>query len=158
MRAAHVTLAPGESTESLFVLGAGHRGIQRRAQCRALRENARSVRRRCDHRPRPPPGSGPARAPPDGADLDLLMNRNFLFTALYAWGRTIDTEQFVGVTSRSPRYYVSAAYWDRDAMLWSFPGAARYRPADGARRARLRADDTVAQYRHAQPLHRRRRA
>jgi GH15 family glucan-1,4-alpha-glucosidase len=28
----------------------------------------------------------------------------------------------VGVTSRSPRYYVSAAYWDRDAMLWSFPG------------------------------------
>jgi GH15 family glucan-1,4-alpha-glucosidase len=40
----------------------------------------------------------------------------------YAWGRTIDTEQFVGVTSRSPRYYVTAAYWDRDAMLWSFPG------------------------------------
>jgi GH15 family glucan-1,4-alpha-glucosidase len=53
-------------------------------------------------------------------DLDLLMNRNFLFTEFYAWGRTIDTEQFVGVTSRSPRYYVSAAYWDRDAMLWSF--------------------------------------
>jgi GH15 family glucan-1,4-alpha-glucosidase len=49
------------------------------------------------------------------------MNRNYLFTALYAWGRTIDTEQLVGVTSRSPRYYVSAAYWDRDAMLWSFP-------------------------------------
>ena len=55
-------------------------------------------------------------------DLDLLMNRNLLFTALYAWGRTIDTEQLVGITSRSPRYYVSAAYWDRDAMLWSFPG------------------------------------
>jgi hypothetical protein len=49
------------------------------------------------------------------------MNRNYLFTELYAWGRTIDTEQLVGVTSRSPRYYVSAAYWDRDAMLWSFP-------------------------------------
>lgn len=55
-------------------------------------------------------------------DLDLLMNRNFLFTSLYAWGRAIDTEQLAGVTSRSPRYYVSAAYWDRDAMLWSFPG------------------------------------
>jgi glycogen debranching enzyme len=55
-------------------------------------------------------------------DLDVLMNRNLLFTAMYAWGKTIDTEQFVGVTSRSPRYYVSAAYWDRDAMLWSFPG------------------------------------
>jgi len=54
-------------------------------------------------------------------DLDLLMNRNYLFTELYAWGKTIDTEQLVGITSRSPRYYVSAAYWDRDAMLWSFP-------------------------------------
>jgi uncharacterized protein len=53
--------------------------------------------------------------------LDMLMNRNLIFTTLFAWGRTIDTEQFVGVTSRSPRYYVSAAYWDRDAMLWSFP-------------------------------------
>ena len=55
-------------------------------------------------------------------DLDVLMNRNLLFTAFYAWGKSIDTEQLVGVTSRSPRYYVSAAYWDRDAMLWSFPG------------------------------------
>jgi uncharacterized protein len=55
-------------------------------------------------------------------EIDTLMNRNFLFTRLYAWGRTIDTEQLVGVTSRSPRYYVAAAYWDRDAMLWSFPG------------------------------------
>ncbi len=53
--------------------------------------------------------------------LDLFMNRNLLFSSFYAWGRTLDTEQFVGVTSRSPRYYVAAAYWDRDAMLWSFP-------------------------------------
>ena len=22
---------------------------------------------------------------------------------------------------RSPRYYVSAAYWDRDSLLWAFP-------------------------------------
>jgi uncharacterized protein len=49
------------------------------------------------------------------------MNRNLLFSSFFAWGKTLDTEQFVGVTSRSPRYYVSAAYWDRDAMLWSFP-------------------------------------
>jgi uncharacterized protein len=55
------------------------------------------------------------------ADLDRVMNRNLLFTTYYAWGRTLDTEQFVGMTSRSNRYYVSAAYWDRDAMLWSFP-------------------------------------
>jgi hypothetical protein len=54
-------------------------------------------------------------------DLDRVMNRNLLFTTYYAWGRTLDTEQFVGMTSRSNRYYVSAAYWDRDALLWSFP-------------------------------------
>ena len=53
--------------------------------------------------------------------LDRFMNRNLLFSSFFAWGKTLDTEQFVGVTSRSPRYYVSAAYWDRDAMLWSFP-------------------------------------
>jgi hypothetical protein len=55
------------------------------------------------------------------ADLDRIMNRNLLFTAYFAWGRALDTEQFVGMTSRSNRYYVSAAYWDRDALLWSFP-------------------------------------
>lgn len=54
-------------------------------------------------------------------DLDRIMNRNLLFTTYFAWGRAIDTEQFAGMTSRSNRYYVSAAYWDRDAMLWSFP-------------------------------------
>ncbi|MGH8113822.1 MAG: hypothetical protein ACREPS_02020 [Rhodanobacteraceae bacterium] len=42
--------------------------------------------------------------------LDLFMNRNLLFSSFFAWGETLDTEQFVGVTSRSPRYYVSAAY------------------------------------------------
>lgn len=55
------------------------------------------------------------------AALDELMNRNMLFSSFFAWGKALDTEQFVGMTSRSPRYYVSAAYWDRDAMLWSFP-------------------------------------
>ncbi len=116
-----VTLASGESAEALFVLGAGIEEFSATHYVRALRElldrdGADAVidqaaawlkaRTRTTGRP----------------DLDLLMNRNFLFTELYAWGRTIDTEQLVGVTSRSPRYYVSAAYWDRDAMLWSFPG------------------------------------
>jgi hypothetical protein len=62
-------------------------------------------------------------------DLDRIMNRNLLFTTYYAWGRAIDTEQFTGMTSRSNRYYVSAAYWDRDAMLWSFPGLLDSDPA-----------------------------
>jgi hypothetical protein len=115
------TLAPGESIESVFVLAAGIEEFSAAHNARALREQIDrngaeamieqtaawlSSRTRTTGKP----------------DLDLLMNRNLLFTMLYAWGRTIDTEQFVGVTSRSPRYYVSAAYWDRDAMLWSFPG------------------------------------
>jgi hypothetical protein len=62
-------------------------------------------------------------------DLDRIMNRNLLFTTYYAWGRAIDTEQFVGMTSRSNRYYVSAAYWDRDALLWSFPALLDSDPA-----------------------------
>ncbi len=114
------TLAPGESVESVFVLAAGIEEFSAAHNARALREQIDrngaeamiqqtaawlSKRTRTTGQP----------------DLDLLMNRNFLFTELYAWGRTIDTEQLVGVTSRSPRYYVSAAYWDRDAMLWSFP-------------------------------------
>jgi len=114
------TLAPGESIESIFVLAAGIEEFSAAHNARALREQIDrngseamieqtaawlSARTRTTGKP----------------DLDLLMNRNFLFTELYAWGRTIDTEQLVGVTSRSPRYYVSAAYWDRDAMLWSFP-------------------------------------
>jgi len=114
------TLAPGESVESIFVLAAGVEEFSAAHNARALREQIDrngaeamieqtaawlSKRMRTTGQP----------------DLDLLMNRNFHFTEFYAWGRTIDTEQLVGVTSRSPRYYVSAAYWDRDAMLWSFP-------------------------------------
>jgi hypothetical protein len=63
------------------------------------------------------------------ADLDQIMNRNMLFTHYYAWGRAIDTEQFIGVTSRSNRYYVSAAFWDRDALIWSFPALLDSDPA-----------------------------
>lgn len=116
-----ITLQPGESTEALFVLAVGIEEF-------SAAHNARSLREMLDRS-----GSDAmleqaaawcrARTRTTGnADLDTLMNRNLLFTELYAWGRTIDTEQLVGVTSRSPRYYVAAGYWDRDAMLWSFPG------------------------------------
>ncbi|HKV78006.1 MAG TPA: glycoside hydrolase family 125 protein [Candidatus Sulfotelmatobacter sp.] len=116
-----VVLAAGETTEVDFVLGAGIEEFSASHNAKALRElldrkGANEVINQaaewCRQRTRTT----------GQPDLDMLMNRNFLFTALYAWGKTIDTEQFVGVTSRSPRYYVSAAYWDRDALLWSFPG------------------------------------
>lgn len=53
--------------------------------------------------------------------LDEILNTNLFFSYFFGAGRTLDTEEFVLVTSRSPRYYVSAAYWDRDSLLWSFP-------------------------------------
>lgn len=116
-----VVLQPGESTEALFILAVGLEEFSAAHSARALREELErsgsnavvaSAAAWCRARTRTT-GRG---------ELDILMNRNLLFTRLYAWGRTLDTEQLVGVTSRSPRYYVSAAYWDRDAMLWSFPG------------------------------------
>jgi uncharacterized protein len=116
-----VVLQPGESAEALFVLAVGIEEFSASHNARALRE----ILDRSGSEAIIAESSAWLRArtrTTGREDLDLLMNRNFLFTALYAWGRTIDTEQLVGVTSRSPRYYVSAAYWDRDAMLWSFPG------------------------------------
>ncbi len=116
-----VILAPGESAEANFVLGAGLEEFSAAHNAKALRElinrhgAAAIIDQAADWCRQRTRTTGQA-------DLDVLMNRNFLFTALYAWGKTIDGETLVGVTSRSPRYYVSAAYWDRDAMLWSFPG------------------------------------
>jgi uncharacterized protein len=120
-------LQPGESVEALFILAAGIEEFSAAHNARALREvldrsGSEAVLNEAAAWCR-------ARTRTTGReDLDQLMNRNLLFTALYAWGRTIDTEQLVGVTSRSPRYYVSAAYWDRDAMLWSFPGLLDFDP------------------------------
>jgi len=53
--------------------------------------------------------------------LDEVMNLNLFFNYFFAAGKTLDTEEDVLVTSRSPLYYVSASYWDRDSLLWSFP-------------------------------------
>lgn len=53
--------------------------------------------------------------------LDEILNLNLFFSYFFGGGRTLDTEEFTLMTSRSPRYYVSAAYWDRDSLLWSFP-------------------------------------
>lgn len=55
------------------------------------------------------------------ARLDDLLNWNSFFNLFYATGVSLDAEQFVSLTSRSPRYYVCGAYWDRDALLWSLP-------------------------------------
>ena len=123
-----VTLSAGENASADFILAAGLEEFSAPHNAKALRELVN--RDGADKIIEEAAAWCRTRTRTTGQpDLDLLMNRNFLFTALYAWGRTIDTEQFVGVTSRSPRYYVSAAYWDRDAMLWSFPGVLDIDPA-----------------------------
>lgn len=53
--------------------------------------------------------------------LEAVLNRNLVFCHFFAFGRSLDGEALVPVTSRSPRYYVSAAFWARDALLWAFP-------------------------------------
>ena len=53
--------------------------------------------------------------------VENIYNTNLFFCIFFSTGHTLDTEELVLVTSRSPRYYVSAAYWDRDSLLWSFP-------------------------------------
>ena len=53
--------------------------------------------------------------------LTEVYNTNLFFCIFYSTGLTLDTEELVCATSRSTRYYVSAAYWDRDVLLWAFP-------------------------------------
>lgn len=57
----------------------------------------------------------------DSSPLASLLNRNLFFNYFFALGRSLDSEKLVPVTSRSPRYYVSAAFWARDTLLWSYP-------------------------------------
>lgn len=54
-------------------------------------------------------------------NIERIYNTNLFFNYFFTNGITIDTEELVCVTSRSPEYYVSGAYWDRDVFLWSFP-------------------------------------
>lgn len=49
------------------------------------------------------------------------INANLFFNYFYAQGDCLDTGRPVLVTSRSRHYYVSAAFWSRDAYCWTFP-------------------------------------
>jgi hypothetical protein len=115
------TLAPGQTLDMHFLIGVGLEEYSAAYAMRVL--NKRIDRYGIDGVIDQAAAEARRHTRTTGhADLDRIMNRNLLFTTYYAWGRALDTEQFVGMTSRSNRYYVSAAYWDRDAMLWSFPG------------------------------------
>jgi hypothetical protein len=113
-------LAPGATLDMHFLIGAGLEEYSAAYAMRVL--NKRIDRYGLDGEIDRAAADARRRTRTTGrAELDRVMNRNLLFTTYFAWGRTIDSEEFVGMTSRSNRYYVSAAYWDRDALLWSFP-------------------------------------
>lgn len=50
-----------------------------------------------------------------------LLNQNLFFNYFFALGKDFASDQYVALTSRSPRYYVSGAFWERDTFLWSLP-------------------------------------
>jgi hypothetical protein len=54
-------------------------------------------------------------------DLSRVLNENLFFNYFFAQGDCLDSDAIALVTSRSQNYYVSAAFWARDAFLWSFP-------------------------------------
>ena len=54
--------------------------------------------------------------------LERYANFNMNFCLYYSCGYTYDTDEFCMLTSRSPAYYVSSAFWSRDCFLWAFPG------------------------------------
>ncbi len=115
--AVNLELAPGETAAATLYLavnleadGAGTTAVdlRRRGAAALLQEAEQWLRRRRYEL------ADPA--------LEPVFHRNLYFNYFYALGRALDTGSLVPVTSRSPRYYVSAAFWSRDTLLWSFPG------------------------------------
>ncbi|MEA5014908.1 MAG: glycoside hydrolase family 125 protein [Candidatus Limiplasma sp.] len=111
-----ITLAPGEETVLDVFFGIGYEQVAAATSAKELlRQGFDAVRRRTV--------DWLAAREKRGGDPHLLemLNTNLFFAFFYASGRTVDTEELCLMTSRSPRYYVSAAYWDRDSLLWAFP-------------------------------------
>ena len=55
------------------------------------------------------------------ADMERIINENLFFNYFFSIGKDMDSDRYVAMTSRNPRYYVSGAFWERDSFLWSFP-------------------------------------
>ncbi len=109
-------LAPGESVRLDIFFGVGYEEVAAAAAAKELLRqgfDALYVRTAEWLAAREKPIDDPA--------LNRVLNTNLFFAFFYASGRSLDTEEFCLMTSRSPRYYVSAAYWDRDSLLWAFP-------------------------------------
>ncbi|MET0735306.1 MAG: hypothetical protein ABWY55_06655 [Microbacterium sp.] len=76
------------------------------------------------------------------AELEPVVRRNAFFSHFYAQADCLDTGRVVMHTSRSPRYYVSGAFWSRDSYWWNFPALLLVDPVR-ARRALLASLDAA---------------
>ena len=110
------TLSAGQTRQMIFYWGVGFEEV-------AAATSAKEMLRRGWEREHAKTSSwlDARRAQLSTPKLTELYNLNLFFCIFFATGVTLDTEELVSVTSRSTRYYVSAAYWDRDTLLWAFP-------------------------------------
>lgn len=53
--------------------------------------------------------------------IERILNENLFFNYFYAVAKDMESDRLIALTSRSDRYYVSGAFWERDSFLWSFP-------------------------------------
>ena len=58
---------------------------------------------------------------PKDPELEARLNENLFFNYFYSVAKDMKSDRYLALTSRSPRYYVSGAFWERDCFLWSLP-------------------------------------
>ena len=118
------TFLPGETKSVIFFFGLGYEEVAAATSAKHM------LRRGWDWEYRQSAAWLCARRKQFASEkLTALYNTNLFFCIFFSTGRTLDTEELVCATSRSSRYYVSAAYWDRDTLLWSFPAILSADPA-----------------------------
>lgn len=54
-------------------------------------------------------------------EIERILNQNLLFNYFFSTSADFYSDRLVAMTSRSKRYYVSGAFWERDCFLWSLP-------------------------------------
>ncbi len=110
------TIAEGQTQEMVFYWGLGYEEVAAATSAKEMLRRGweweyRRTAAWLDQRSRAMPTP----------KLTEIYNTNLFFCIFYSTGITLDTEELVCATSRGTRYYVSAAYWDRDVLLWAFP-------------------------------------
>ena len=124
-----VELASGAAAELALYVGVNREGdgarttaidLARSGHTALLASTTRWLESRAQALPRLPAAERPR--------VETVATLNLLFNRFFAFGRCLDTEELACVTSRSPLYYVSAAFWARDSLLWSLPALLRVEP------------------------------